>query len=489
MKKQNKTSDTPGYRPLFNFKIALCFLLLLVGRSINAQSCLENYMRSGQKLFASGHYKEAIIDFEVAKTCPEYSISNELEINDWIKRAKEKRAYVDGENKHRASSSKMLVAGYLLLGRQDRYQTVVETSSNLNLFFDLSNSDFQNEHIKRNALKSLYALRIYFNIIESSSRKYNSSKTWVGSVDLKGFSVSTPLKEFTFSRPSLNEIETLISELKDGDRIIIKNCQVDKGRVSQTFPQVENVEDLISKMIFEFTINERDSDKDGILDEIDYCPNSAGPLCNRGCPLEDDRKNESKISSEKIDDIYYQVIKIGSQVWTVENLNVSTFQNGDPIPNAKTKEEWIEAYKNGKPAWCYYDNNERNGSWHGKLYNLHAITDKRGIAPKGFHIPSPGEWNTLITFLGGKEYAGIKLKSKGYFNSPCANITEFSGNYSGLRLSTGSFDGLGQAAYWYSTAAEIDNSNIYYIGNYYPNEIDWSMVRPGQGCSVRCIKD
>ena len=34
-----------------------------------------------------------------------------------------------------------------------------------------------------------------------------------------------------------------------------------------------------------------------------------------------------------------------------ENLSVDTFRNGDPIPEAKTDEEWEEADENGEPAW------------------------------------------------------------------------------------------------------------------------------------------
>jgi serine/threonine protein kinase len=56
----------------------------------------------------------------------------------------------------------------------------------------------------------------------------------------------------------------------------------------------------------------------------------------------------------------YPSIKIGSLTWTKENLNVSTFRNGDKIPEAKTKEDWIKAGEEEKPAWCYYENNLKN---------------------------------------------------------------------------------------------------------------------------------
>lgn len=59
-------------------------------------------------------------------------------------------------------------------------------------------------------------------------------------------------------------------------------------------------------------------------------------------------------------------VKIGKQKWAKRNLDVSVFRNGDPIPQAKTKEEWKIAGEQGKPAWCYYDNDPENGKKYGR---------------------------------------------------------------------------------------------------------------------------
>jgi uncharacterized protein (TIGR02145 family) len=77
-------------------------------------------------------------------------------------------------------------------------------------------------------------------------------------------------------------------------------------------------------------------------------------------------------------------VTLNNRVWTVENLSVSNFRNGDIIPQAKTTEEWKVAGKNQEPAWCYYENNEGNGEKFGKLYNWYAVNDRRGLVPKGF---------------------------------------------------------------------------------------------------------
>jgi len=54
----------------------------------------------------------------------------------------------------------------------------------------------------------------------------------------------------------------------------------------------------------------------------------------------------------------YKTVKIGTQTWTAENHAVNKFRNGDPIPEAKTYEDWLKA----SPAWCYYENNPENGA-------------------------------------------------------------------------------------------------------------------------------
>jgi uncharacterized protein (TIGR02145 family) len=85
-------------------------------------------------------------------------------------------------------------------------------------------------------------------------------------------------------------------------------------------------------------------------------------------------------------------VKIGEQVWMAENLNFAKFKNGNIKPQAKSKETWEIARKNKQPAWCYYDNNAENQIGYGKLYNLYAVNEKRGLAPIGNHIPSLSEW-------------------------------------------------------------------------------------------------
>lgn len=96
-------------------------------------------------------------------------------------------------------------------------------------------------------------------------------------------------------------------------------------------------------------------------------------------------------------------VRVGTQVWSNRNMNVSFFRNGDLIPQARTNEEWNRARENKQPAWCFYENDPANGVKYGKLYNWYAVNDPRGLAPVGYHIPSNAEWTILVNYLGGKK--------------------------------------------------------------------------------------
>ena len=96
-----------------------------------------------------------------------------------------------------------------------------------------------------------------------------------------------------------------------------------------------------------------------------------------------------------------ETVKIGKQEWSTENLNVDHFNNGDEIQQIESAADWLMHLKEKKPAWCYYENDASNEKKYGKLYNWHAVNDPRGIAPKGYHIPSDTEWTELIDYLDG----------------------------------------------------------------------------------------
>jgi hypothetical protein len=212
-------------------------------------------------------------------------------------------------------------------------------------------------------------------------------------------------------------------------------------------------------------------------------------------------------------------VAIGTQVWTTKNLDVATFRNGDPIPQAKTYEEWKAAGDNKQPAWCYYENKAANGTKYGKLYNWYAVNDARGLAPAGWHVPTDEEWTVLSTYLGGEEVAGKKMKSASGWSPlevTCANCESWNEEYrrkkecnvckdtrivlgktnsgngtnsSGFNALPGGscfkwyFDYVGKIGSWWS-ASGPGNRELYY--NY---SVLNRTTSKDSGKSVRCVKD
>ena len=105
-------------------------------------------------------------------------------------------------------------------------------------------------------------------------------------------------------------------------------------------------------------------------------------------------------------------VKIGRLFWTTQNLNVSTFRNGEKIPEANSKEEWLNAVKTKTPAYCYKDFDSKNGAKYGKLYNYYAVEDPRGLAPAGWAIPREDDVYDLQNSTNSNATSGSKFKSK-----------------------------------------------------------------------------
>lgn len=187
----------------------------------------------------------------------------------------------------------------------------------------------------------------------------------------------------------------------------------------------------------------------------------------------------------------YKEVKINNQIWMAENLNVEKFRNGDIIPQAKSREEWIKAGKEKKPAWCYYKNDSKNSLKLGKLYNWYAVSDARGLAPFGWHIPSEKEWIKLIEFLGGEDTAGTKLKSKIGWEENGTDNYGFKALPGGVRVENdmninSGYQDLG--GFWWSSTGKYEIAiSINCSGlDGYASKLPLDMPN---GLSVRCIQD
>ncbi|MBP9189941.1 MAG: fibrobacter succinogenes major paralogous domain-containing protein [Chitinophagales bacterium] len=202
--------------------------------------------------------------------------------------------------------------------------------------------------------------------------------------------------------------------------------------------------------------------------------------------------NSTYVQSQVIaqDGTTYLTVKINNQRWFAENLNVSTFRNGDPIPEAQTDSEWSKAAATESSAWCYYMNDNGKDTTVGKLYNWFAVNDPRGLAPEGWKIPSEQDFKTLIKNVGNSD-AGEKMKSEtGWlYDGNGSNSSGFNAKPGGYRYDDGSFNAIGIGGGWWSATSK-DRYTAYFFYTYFNSNIVLShnSAKDG-GLSIRCIKE
>ena len=185
----------------------------------------------------------------------------------------------------------------------------------------------------------------------------------------------------------------------------------------------------------------------------------------------------------------YKTVKIGSQEWTAENLNVEHYRNGDVIPQVQDKEEWKKLTTG---AWCYYNNDSANGKIYGKLYNWFAVNDPRGLVPEGWHVPRDAEWTKLTDNLGGEEVSGGKLKATTLWQRPNTGATNESGFAAlpgGVRYGDGIFEAIGQYCGWSSSESYNSGVSWYRFLIYEYSGLAHSIGLKNNGLSIRCVRD
>ncbi len=150
----------------------------------------------------------------------------------------------------------------------------------------------------------------------------------------------------------------------------------------------------------------------------------------------------------------YKWIKIGKQIWMAENLNYAT----------------------KKGSWCYQDD-RANCVRFGKLYSQ---SDARRAVPRGWHLPTKSEWETLINTLGGNGIAYKKFVSLSQLGSRDL--------FGGYRGTDGTFNESGKGAYFWTATEKNDNTG-YYTFVYSANGISMLSNSKLNAYSVRCVED
>lgn len=207
-------------------------------------------------------------------------------------------------------------------------------------------------------------------------------------------------------------------------------------------------------------------------------------ICFTACKDDEDKKEFVK----DIDGNMYTTVEIGTQTWMVQNLKVTKYKNGDPIPTLDNDALTWGSLTSGAFS-NYYNNSLSNGL----LYNWYAVNDSRGLAPEGWHIPSEAEWTILFNFLGGEAIAGSKLKERGTAhwcapNDDATNSTGFTALPTDWRLDIGFGTGCEDSSFWSSDEDDDQHAHNIFLFNG-TGEISRVINQKYVGWGVRCIKD
>jgi uncharacterized protein (TIGR02145 family) len=154
----------------------------------------------------------------------------------------------------------------------------------------------------------------------------------------------------------------------------------------------------------------------------------------------------------------YKTIQIGTQVWMVEDLKVSKFNDNTSIWYVNTATNWNNATG---PAYCWYNSIHNESA----LYNFYVVDSAsnggKSICPEGWHIPTKQDWQTLSDYM--KNYTG-----RFYFYDFCSE---------GKRDKGGAY--VNGASWWSS------DFNFYFRAGYGIDETQSKNL----GLSIRCVKN
>jgi len=195
---------------------------------------------------------------------------------------------------------------------------------------------------------------------------------------------------------------------------------------------------------------------------------------------------------------YYGIVKIGTQTWMGQNLNVGNCIDTRYCPTDNNISEKF-CYNNYN-VYCdvgggLYTWNEMMGY---APSDHKPVGSTQGVCPLGWHIPTYKEWETLIDFLGGPLIAGGKLKdatpppwnSWDEPNTGATNETGFTAGGGGLfNKNDTTFKYAGRNAY-FSTSTEVSADSSYFVKLEYDSpSIEFGATSKSNGLSVRCVKN
>jgi len=184
----------------------------------------------------------------------------------------------------------------------------------------------------------------------------------------------------------------------------------------------------------------------------------------------------------------YNYVQIGNQLWMAENLAYE-FDGCTIGESISTTECRANYYENNKATYG------SNGLYYNYTATLYLEANKDTLLPDGWHVPSASDVDTLISYAGGANVAGKKLKATTGWRYDYAQGTDdygFSAKPCGMRLSAGSFSDLTSRYYMSSSTVTNGYLTYYEMNNSVSNAtqcIKMSSYNNGWQINIRLVKN
>jgi len=223
-----------------------------------------------------------------------------------------------------------------------------------------------------------------------------------------------------------------------------------------------------------------------------------------------------------IDNNSYNTVLIGTQCWTKENLKVTTYNDGTAIllnntyTSGRVSTVWAGLTTGAYTIYGNESSTGANATNYGFLYNWYAAkgiatagsTTYKNICPMNWHVPTDGEWTSLIQFTVPTETvsatatgiqspnAGGKLKSTSTLwntaspPSPGTDNFGFTALPGGSRSSDGSFYSIRDYAFFWSATEDVVLSYAWFRVLFNSSSsVNRAIIDKSVGASVRCLRD
>lgn len=99
-----------------------------------------------------------------------------------------------------------------------------------------------------------------------------------------------------------------------------------------------------------------------------------------------------------VDRNVYHTQQFDTQIWMVENLAVTKFNDGTQIPRLKSPFSWKNA-ESSAITDLTISSKKINRTISPIYYNGYVVESEKNVCPVGWHIPSNEDWEILLVYL------------------------------------------------------------------------------------------